>query len=505
MDVASAAAEVKLWKLGEGGLDKPFVNFTAHEAKVNCIRWNHNNQVLVSCGDDGAVVLSHQSGRVLGRLPTEAKEPPLNSLAFSSGSRYLCSGGGAKVVDVWDLKHKKKTRTFTGHKGSINSMVFAKGDTKVASGSDTGDVLIHSVVTGTTMCTLDCGQDPIRDIQYSPHRPSILSTCGDDSCVSLWDTNSSSLLHKFSRVHHAPVNQVIFSPVTQSLLASVGLDKKIIFYDIDKQRTVKQIVTEHPLSCMAFRGDGVNFVVGTTNGALLAYDFRKSDTPTHEILHAHESAVNCVQYQHSSKESPTPRRSVPTTLTNPVTPEPATSGGDLFSPIKSALTPYQKGGAAPSPSPAAFSSYSRRDELNQSGISEGPGYTDLFSPNGANTTRASLLGTPAGVAKTPGPPKFATPLPRYAQEMTDKGQTEEVAVQQVDVAVIQAVVEEAVGKVRASLKDDINNLHLELLRQFHVQQMELREMLESFTSKYEGLIGEVKDLRTNYEDLRHIY
>lgn len=70
---------------------------------------------------------------------------------------------------------------------------------------------------------------------------------------------------------------------------------------------------------------------------------------------------------------------------------------------------------------------------------------------------------------------------------------------------IKAVVDEAVGSVRASLKDDINNLHLELLRQFHVQQMELRGMLENFTSKQAELVKEVQDLRVNYEDLKNIY
>lgn len=37
---------------------------------------------------------------------------PVLCLAFSSGSRYLCSGGADHFIRVWDLKHKKLIRTF---------------------------------------------------------------------------------------------------------------------------------------------------------------------------------------------------------------------------------------------------------------------------------------------------------------------------------------------------------------------------------------------------------
>jgi len=479
MDVASAAAEVKLWKLSES--EKPQATFSSHESKINCIRWNHNNQVLVSCSDDGGVILSHQSGRMLGRLPTGPNEPPLHSLAFSSGSRYLCSGGAATVVDVWDLKHKKKTRTFTGHDGTISSMVFAKGDTKVASGSHTGDVLVHSVVTGTTMCKLDCGQEAIRDIQYSPHRPSVLATGGDDSCICLWDTNSSALLHKFSREHHAPIKQVVFSPSTQSLLCSAGLDKKVIFYDVAKMRTVKQIVTEFPLTSLGFHGDGVHFVLGTMQGHLLAYDFRKSDMPTHTINNAHSSAINCVQFQHVNVSA---RKN---SYVAPPSPAPST---DLFSPIKTALTPVQQ---------AASPSYSVLDEKPGN---DGAGFQRSMAG------RDTSFSTPE--AATPLSHQFEsavalnrTPLHQVHSSMEVPQTSSET--QQVQLNLIKKVVNEAVGSVRASLKEDINNLHLELLRQFHVQQMELRGMLENFTNKQADLVKEVQDLRVNYEDLKHVY
>lgn len=49
-----------------------------------------------------------------------------------------------------DLKKKEKTRSFQGHRAAVTSVVFGKSDARVASASVCGDILVHSVVTGTT-------------------------------------------------------------------------------------------------------------------------------------------------------------------------------------------------------------------------------------------------------------------------------------------------------------------------------------------------------------------
>ena len=64
--LASSGSEVCLWDFGgDGGkTPKPYQTINPHGGTtIPCVRWNHNNQVLVSCGTDGGVVLSHVSGR----------------------------------------------------------------------------------------------------------------------------------------------------------------------------------------------------------------------------------------------------------------------------------------------------------------------------------------------------------------------------------------------------------------------------------------------------------
>lgn len=72
----------------------------------------------------------------------------------------------------------------------------------------------------------------IRDIQYSYFKKSYLAAVSDDGGLYLWDTNSTKLLASFSSAHKAPATALAFSPLNNLLLASCGLDKKIICYDV---------------------------------------------------------------------------------------------------------------------------------------------------------------------------------------------------------------------------------------------------------------------------------
>lgn len=47
----------------------------------------------------------------------------------------------------------------------------------------------------------------------------------------LWDSNTQKELHVFDRAHKAPGSSLAFSPTSDLLLVSVGLDKKIVCYD----------------------------------------------------------------------------------------------------------------------------------------------------------------------------------------------------------------------------------------------------------------------------------
>jgi hypothetical protein len=63
----------------------------------------------------------------------------------------------------------------------------------------------------------------------------------------------------------------------------------------------------------------------------------------------------------------------------------------------------------------------------------------------------------------------------------------------------------AADDVKTEVKASSNNLHLEMIRQLHTQQTEMRALLQQQTSANAGMLKEMTDLRRQYESLRHIY
>lgn len=79
--------------------------------------------------------------------------------------------------------------------------------------------------------TLPVFLQPIHDLRLSVLKRSLLGSVSDSGTIALWDVNNFKEIHSFDSAHKAPGSGLAFSPVSQLLVASVGLDKKIVCYD----------------------------------------------------------------------------------------------------------------------------------------------------------------------------------------------------------------------------------------------------------------------------------
>lgn len=72
---------------------------------------------------------------------------------------------------------------------------------------------------------------PIHDLRLSPLKRSLLGSISDSGTMVLWDANTQKEINVFDSSHKAPGSGLVFSPASELLVVSVGLDKKIICYD----------------------------------------------------------------------------------------------------------------------------------------------------------------------------------------------------------------------------------------------------------------------------------
>lgn len=228
-------------------------------------------------------------------------------MAFNSTSRYVAGGGLDGKIFVWDLKASpyKLKKSYTDHKAAVTAVQFNWNDSVIASGSESGEIILFNVVTGLGSAPLAGAQrlQAVRQLQYSHFRKSLLASASDDGTVALWDASARRPLLSFQAQHRAPATALAFSPINEMLLTSVGLDKRIVCYDVQNGTALRTMLAESPLTAVDILHDGATLAVGSTRGKVCIYDLRAGTAPV-RALSAHKASVQGLRFQHKASPAP---------------------------------------------------------------------------------------------------------------------------------------------------------------------------------------------------------
>ncbi|XP_057691646.1 protein NEDD1 [Corythoichthys intestinalis] len=377
--------------------------------------WTADNQHLVSAssGGDKLVVSSLKSPHVSTAVLAEGKGQTRVSL--SSSSQFLASGGLDRCVHIWDLRTSRPLRSLKDHAEEVTCVTFNANDSLLASGSADGQLVVHSLATNTSGKAFGHGgQQPVRDLAPSRTKRTLLGSVSEGGWLSLWDARTQKELHAFRGAHKAPGSGLAFSPVSELLLVSVGLDKKIVCYDAASKIVVRTIRAEAPLTSVEFTPDGSGVVAGSAQGHVVYYDLRNSAAPV-RVTAAHDFAVTCLRFHNDRhKASKTSRTSdakgsvskASGGLSGSSPPSsdrekgaerfPAAAVGrnslDVFSPLR------RDAGGAPASADGTFAAAQATLPRQEAGPLKGRGSLDVFSP----LREASLPRQEAGPLKTTG-------------------------------------------------------------------------------------------------------
>lgn len=126
---------------------------------------------------------------------------------------------------------------FQDHKDEVTCVTYNWNDCYIASGSLSGEIILHSVTTNLSSTPFGYGSNqPVRHLKYSLFKKSLLGNVSDNGVVTLWDVNGQSPYHNFDCTHKAPASGICFSPVNELLFVTIGLDKRIILYDTSSKK-----------------------------------------------------------------------------------------------------------------------------------------------------------------------------------------------------------------------------------------------------------------------------
>ena len=412
----------------------------------------------------------------------------------------------------------------------------------------------------------------------------LLASSSSDGSVCIWDITQSdvrALREGYGGLHSAPTSEVSFSPVSPSIFASVGYDKRLLLVDHEGGgNVVTEIHARAPLTCCTFLPGGQQIAVGTTDGRFVSYDLRKmgsgsSSTPLIDLdVHA-PVEVSCIEAQpatamvtmqlSSSRRKPeevkrtplqqNPKREKPNTMTNntpTIDTKTETTAKHIVEKVSrakdwnitnpsdppqslvvpSAKTKNTKSGDDPEVSEVARDiiprkakskvTFSTSTNNNEGGRSSEDKVGASLSMNKGS---GKILGDRSHIPISSVSNRVDIPISSVSNTIKksdgksiednpsiERTQNEDFANKpslptnnQGDVAAFGEMLDDAVDTITRNVHKDVQNLHLELLRQFQVQISDMRGLLDEYTDKIKNLVDENERLRKENILLRNVY
>ncbi|KAF9183768.1 Protein nedd1 [Haplosporangium sp. Z 767] len=274
---------------------------TAH--RVSSLKWSPDNALLAIEAQDGRIFLHDNKGRLQETLESRSGNNRC-AISWAPKPQRLYFANGQKVM-TWDSTLKRTAETFETT-SRINALAINSDDTLLAIGQNSGNLDVVNRTTGNSARLDTSGSLIMSRMEYSVFNRSMLGGIGNDGILRLWDTGSSgttAMYHSFTATHEVPISSMAFSPFNRYLICTAGLDKRYALYDVEQKKVVKNKLTDHALTSVTFKNDGISMAFGTEDGKVLLYDLRSTSRPISIVDTQADAPVTAVHFQGKQSSS----------------------------------------------------------------------------------------------------------------------------------------------------------------------------------------------------------
>ena len=164
----------------------------------------------------------------------------------------------------------------------------------VASGNETGQIVIRDQISGQPIRTIEAHDDKVRSIAIAPKARRILSSSGDG--IKAWNLDTGELIYALSTA--APVWSVAIAP-DESRFVSGAHDGNIAAWDLETGKPLYNLNNGATVWSIAISPDGNAFVSGDSNRAVRQWSLKTGQSL--KTFTGHEGDVRAVVFSPDGK------------------------------------------------------------------------------------------------------------------------------------------------------------------------------------------------------------
>ncbi|KAA0198494.1 Heterotrimeric guanine nucleotide-binding protein beta subunit [Fasciolopsis buskii] len=302
-----AVADTDFYKMTEHVLELGRIKFKVrkhlrgHLAKVTCIQWASDSQLLLSASQDGKLIVwDSYTAKKIHMIPL--KTAWVMGCAFAPSLNLVASGGLDNAVSLFSLKSRdssaKLIRELNGHTGYVGCLRFIDDQHLLTSSGD--KTCAHWDVESAKIISSFRGHaNDVTAIALSKQVPTMFVSSSSDRTCRLWDLRVSGAVQYFEG-HQQDVNGVDFFPVNSYAFASSSDDGSCRLWDLRADQAIGVYIDDF-ISCgsssVAISKSGRLLIAGYDDFNCHVWDLLREERVG--ILSAHENRVCCVTISES--------------------------------------------------------------------------------------------------------------------------------------------------------------------------------------------------------------
>lgn len=283
--------------------DPSFVkSFQSHRLGINWIEFSPNGRYLASASDDKNIILWPLNSTNTMCFKYSGHSDSVNSVALTNS--FMVSASKDCTSRLWKLDRAEENSfsseasLYRCHQSPINCVDINADETQFCTASDDKTVKIWSALsTNKSICTLS-GEHTnwVRHARFSQLSPFLLSSCGDDGFICIWDIRTKDAAIKLtSKRKSTHFINVQWHPNCEYVMSSTSSDLKIRIWDLRYEKSIQSYqVHDSIISSACFHSSGNYLISSSYDQTCKILDIYQGRTMF--TIKAHSGQVNSAQF-----------------------------------------------------------------------------------------------------------------------------------------------------------------------------------------------------------------